>query len=131
MTRGGFVQTDSGPHGEAEWGASRSEGLGLGLEIGVRLSSDTTEMWVRGEIDMLTLPQLSAELSGRLRDGARVLVLDLRDVGFLSAGGVSVLLAAAEQARDCGMTLRVLPSPAVLQVARLLGLTGALNLVGA
>jgi anti-sigma B factor antagonist len=101
-----------------------------GLEIGVQLTSDTTVMWVRGEVDMLTVPQLSPELSARLRDGADVLVLDLRDVTFLSAGGLSVLLAAAEQAHESGITLYTLPSRAVRQIATLLGLAGGLNFVG-
>ena len=101
-----------------------------GLEIGVQLTSDTTVMWVRGEVDMLTVPQLSPELSARLRDGADVLVLDLRDVTFLSAGGLSVLLAAAEQAHESGITLYTLPSRAVRQIATLLGLAGSLNFVG-
>lgn len=101
-----------------------------GLEIGVQLTSDTTVMWVRGEIDMLTVPQLSAELSARLRDGADVLVLDLQDVTFLSAGGLSVLLSAAEQAHESGITLYTLPSRPVRQIATLLGLAASLNFVG-
>jgi anti-anti-sigma factor len=101
-----------------------------GLEIGVQLSSDTTVLWVRGEVDLLTVPRLSAELSARLRDGAEVLVLDLQDVTFLSAGGLSVLLSAAEQADASGITLHILPSRAVRQIATLLELAASLNFVG-
>jgi anti-anti-sigma factor len=103
---------------------------GSGLEIGLQLTSDSTVMWVRGEIDMLTLPRLSAELSARLRDGSMNLVLDLQDVTFLSGAGLSVLLLAADRAREAGITLRTWPSRAVSQVAHLLGLTAGLNLVG-
>jgi anti-sigma B factor antagonist len=101
-----------------------------GLEIGLQLTSDTTVMWVRGEIDMLTVPQLRLELSARLRDGADVLVLDLQDVTFLSASGLSVLLSAAQHAHESGITFCTVPSRAVRQIATLLGLAGSLNFIG-
>jgi anti-anti-sigma factor len=132
MAEHGFAEGGSrrsGPVQERDAPRFESGEASSGLEIGLQLTSETTFMWVRGEVDMLTLPQLAAELSGRLRDGSTVLVLDLQDVTFLSAGGLSVLLMAAEQARLSGITLRVLPSRAVAHVANLLGQAAALNLV--
>ncbi|GAA1352861.1 STAS domain-containing protein [Saccharothrix algeriensis] len=59
-----------------------------------------------GEIDMLTAPELRADVLGRLDDGD-TLVLDLSGVSFLGSAGLAVLVEAAQHAKRRGTAFRV------------------------
>jgi anti-sigma B factor antagonist len=62
---------------------------------------------VRGEVDTLTAPRLTELLTSRLRGTLRTLVVDLSEVDFLGAAGLSALLYANLLARQLGVTMRV------------------------
>jgi anti-sigma B factor antagonist len=47
---------------------------------------------VRGELDLLTLPRLAAELNPLLRTTATDVHLDLREVQFIDSAGLQLLL---------------------------------------
>jgi anti-anti-sigma factor len=53
---------------------------------------------VRGELDLLTAPQLAQLLRAQLADGCAVLVVDLTAVEFLSSAGLNALLQAGKLA---------------------------------
>jgi len=84
--------------------------------------------WVRvveavGSIDMLTAPELADHLSACLADGTPlIVVVDLRQVDFLTAAGLSVLVEADSRARAQDITLRVVAS--TYAVCRALSVTG-------
>lgn len=59
-----------------------------------------------GEIDMLTAPDLRAEVLGRI-DEARTLVLDMTGVSFLGSAGLAVLVEASQHAKRRGTAFRV------------------------
>ncbi|WP_433262919.1 STAS domain-containing protein [Actinosynnema sp. CS-041913] len=59
-----------------------------------------------GEIDMLTAPELRADVLGRL-DSDRTLVLDLSGVSFLGSAGLAVLVEASQHAKRRGTAFRV------------------------
>jgi anti-anti-sigma factor len=75
---------------------------------------------VCGEIDVASAPMLSAFLTDHVGEaaaqGRSELDLDLSRVRFFSAAGLRSVLGAAERARGCGTTLRVMPSYVVLLV---------------
>jgi anti-sigma B factor antagonist len=62
---------------------------------------------VIGEVDLLTLPRLHAELDNVLAAGADAVVLDLTHVTFLSSGGLAELVRAAELGERWGEPLRI------------------------
>jgi anti-anti-sigma factor len=62
---------------------------------------------VRGEVDQLTAPRLTELLVARLRGTLRTLVVDLSEVDFLGAAGLSVLVHADLLARQIGVRMRV------------------------
>lgn len=84
--------------------------------------------WVRvveaaGSIDLRTAPDLAEHLSVALAEGIPVIVVvDLRQVNFLGTAGLSVLVAADQQARAQQITLRVVAS--TLAVCRALSVSG-------
>lgn len=62
---------------------------------------------VRGELDQLTAPRLTELLVARLRGTLRTLVVDLSEVDFLGAAGLSTLVYADLLARQVGVKMRV------------------------
>jgi len=71
-----------------------------------------------GEIDISTCPAVRGLLMAAISGGNVHLAVDLSGVTFIDAGGIGVLVAAANRARQAGGGLSLLaPSP---QVRRLL-----------
>jgi len=54
----------------------------------------------RGEIDIETAPRLTAMLDRVIDDGARIVVLDARDVGFIDSTGLRAIIAAGNRLSD-------------------------------
>ncbi|MEU4742999.1 STAS domain-containing protein [Actinosynnema sp. NPDC023658] len=61
---------------------------------------------VSGEVDMLTAPQLRADVLRHL-DAGETLVLDMSGVSFLGSAGLAVLVEASQQAQRRGAEFRV------------------------
>lgn len=85
-----------------------------------RAASGVAILHAAGELDVATVPQLDAEARQVLHAGARGLVLDLREVGFLGIAGLTVLfdlvsLADARQA-TCRVVAATHPVFRALQV---------------
>lgn len=59
------------------------------------------------QIDMATAPQLGSALAQAQRDGATEIVVDLTAVDFLDSSGIGVLLRAANDAGQAGVSLYV------------------------
>ncbi|HSO99550.1 MAG TPA: STAS domain-containing protein [Solirubrobacteraceae bacterium] len=80
--------------------------------------------WVRaaGELDIAAAPELVRTL-GLVEDRARRVVLDLRELTFIDAFGVHVIVDADERARSIGRQLLLVRGPS--QVDRMLALTRA------
>ncbi len=75
---------------------------------------------MEGELDIATEAQATADLN-RAMDGAELLVVDLRELGFLDSTGVRVLLAADLRAREMGMRFGLVRGDGM--IARLLEVT--------
>lgn len=78
---------------------------------------------VTGAIDLLTAPDLAEQLAVALADGTPlIVVVDLRQVDFLAAAGLSVLVEADQCARMQHTTLRLVVTTHA--VRRALSVTG-------
>ena len=55
--------------------------------------NSTLTVKIEGRIDSVTAPQLSDELTASLA-GVTMLILDFKEVGYISSAGLRVLLAA-------------------------------------
>ncbi|MFG1674080.1 STAS domain-containing protein [Micromonospora sp. NPDC049282] len=59
-----------------------------------------TVVEVAGELDMSTTPQLRDRLSEVVQGGARVVVVDLANVGFMDSSGLGALVLAYKDLRE-------------------------------
>lgn len=78
-----------------------------------------------GEIDIATLPQFQAVMDEAVISGAPSLIVDMADVTFCGAQGLTVLTTTTELLKSSGRRLTVSPLPAA--VYRLLQITGLLR----
>jgi anti-anti-sigma factor len=68
----------------------------------------------RGEIDLATVDRVR-EAIDREQDDASVVVMDLREVGFLDTSGLRLVLSTAGRAASDGFELRVVRGPRAVQ----------------
>jgi anti-anti-sigma factor len=84
---------------------------------------------VSGSIDTLTSRSLSDSLTERIETGARLLVLDMSGVDYISSAGLRCLLGAVKLARQQGGDFRLARvHELVLKVLTLSGFTSILRL---
>lgn len=84
---------------------------------------------VSGELDQATVPELRERLSSLLDEGARWLLLDMRELEFIDSSGLGVLIAAARRAGEAGGEVTVVCArPNVLRVFDISGTRELLNL---
>ena len=62
---------------------------------------------VRGELDILTAPELAAEVTSALSTAPRELVVDLAGTTFLDSSGARQLVLSARQAAAAGTSVQV------------------------
>jgi anti-anti-sigma factor len=75
----------------------------------------------RGDIDLSTLAKATAALDGA-RAGARSVVLDLREVGFMDTSGLRLIIEEQQRAAATGYRFAVIRGPR--RVQRLLEIAG-------
>ena len=63
---------------------------------------------VRGELDLVTGPQLTAAVEAVLATGPRALAIDLTPTKFMDSSGARALVLAARQAADAEVELHVI-----------------------
>jgi anti-sigma B factor antagonist len=80
-----------------------------------------------GEIDISTSPAIRRFLMAAISDGDVHLAVDMSGVAFIDAGGIGVLVAAANRAREAGGSLSLLaPSRQVRRLLDVFHLDGIL-----
>lgn len=84
---------------------------------------------VRGEVDMLTSTQLSDHLLAHMRNTVPHVIIDLTEVSFFAANGITVLVNTRQAAVAAGITLRLVASTRpVLLPLRITGLDGMFDI---
>jgi anti-anti-sigma factor len=83
---------------------------------------------VDGELDILTAPQLGAQLDEVVRKRSGAVVLDLRDAVFIDSAGLHILLSAHRRLTQAARPLTVICGPGpvmrVIELARLVETLG-------
>ena len=97
------------------------------LDIQVLGSDDRSIVYLRGELDASTATRLRASLADLIGAGPRHVVVDLRDLSFIGAPGLGVLVGAARRlGREGGsLTLRS-ARPGVERMIEITGLGAVL-----
>jgi anti-sigma B factor antagonist len=94
------------------------------LSLEVRREGASAVVSARGDIDLSTLAKAAAALDGA-RAGARSLVLDLREVGFMDTSGLRLIIEEQRRAAATGYRFAVIPgSPRVQRLFEIAGLAG-------
>jgi len=108
-------------HGELADAESETVGL-------TRCAGDWTVVSLPAEVDIANADQVRADLVAAVRLGCPVVIADLRRTSFCDCAGVSLLMAAANQALRAGAELRIVAStPSVLRTFKLTGLPQAIR----
>lgn len=84
------------------------------MDLKEEIVGEVTIVEVKGRVDSNTAAALGERLTGLLATPARRLVLDLRDLEYISSAGFRVLLLAAKRAEEaagrlvlCGLSGKV------------------------
>jgi anti-sigma B factor antagonist len=97
----------------------------LDLQVSYRLGAPL--VYVTGEIDHHTAPQLRAVLDDELASAPRAIILDLSQVHYMDSGGLSLMFETLTRIRGTGWLGLV---GAVSSVARILDITGLTDQAG-
>jgi anti-sigma B factor antagonist len=90
------------------------------MELSVHDNHGVTVIMVSGEMDAENSTQLGEELDHLLAEGARKLVIDLGQVGFMNSSGLATLFRYYKLARsNCGDVSLVALQPPVRQAFQL------------
>ena len=81
----------------------------------VAFERDAASVQTVGELDMGTVPILSAELAQLRRAGCRQVIIDLRGLSFMDSSGLHFLLDCHAAARQDGFTMALVPGPPAVQ----------------
>lgn len=93
------------------------------MEINKILIYDTPILNVSGKIDAVTSKQLESAIDELLKLDAKMMLLDLREVEYVSSSGLRVLMVAKEKLRQRHGDLRLASlQPLVREVFEITGL---------
>jgi anti-sigma B factor antagonist len=103
------------------------------LVVATRGSPGVRVVEVAGSVDLRTAPELADQLFVALAEGTPlIVVVDLRQVDFFGAAGLSVLVAVDQRARAQQVALRVVAGThAVCRALRVTGLDQTLMVYSA
>ena len=97
-------------------------GLDGRVTIEVEARPGTTTIVVRGELDLVTMPFLAAQLALAVRDKPGQLVFDLSGTRFMDCGSARLIAAAGRWLPDGARPVIRHPRPGVRRVLELTGL---------
>ena len=94
------------------------------LSVEVQDDGTVCVLVVRGELDVYSAPALDEAVDAALQDGARRLVLDLAEVGFIDSSGLRSMIRARKEAGSGPDAVRLRnPQPATVRLLDITGLT--------
>ena len=86
----------------------------------LRITSDkgeTTRIGLKGRLSGATSPQLATALEEAIASGSRRILLDLKDLNYISSGGIVVIQSAAARLQSEGGSLQLTGAQPAVQVA--------------
>lgn len=99
------------------------------MDIQSKQDNDVTILTLKGSIDAMTAPQITAFIQAQIAKGNIKLVADLSGVDYTSSAGLRVLLGAIKETRAQSGDMRLASvQPDVLKVLNLSGFTNILKM---
>jgi anti-sigma B factor antagonist len=99
-----------------------------GCHLEMRPDRDRIVVLLHGELDLVNVEHVSAQLEELLRAGWRDMTLNLADVTFMDVSGVRLLLGLHERSDRVGLAFSIVS--ATPQAVRILELTSNAQLLG-
>jgi anti-anti-sigma factor len=78
-----------------------------GLNVSSERTGDAIHLTLRGELDIASAPRIEEALSEAEEQAPAIIVLDLRQLGFMDSTGLRTILAADARAKEAGRRLVV------------------------
>jgi anti-sigma B factor antagonist len=79
---------------------------------------------IAGQVDLYSAPELKRAVTRAIEDGAKQLVIDLTQTGFMDSSGLGVLVGAMKRLRQGGGSVDVVaPDDGIKRLFDLAGLT--------
>jgi anti-sigma B factor antagonist len=92
------------------------------LSVSTDRHGDVARIFVTGDVDMSSGPQLAREIDDAIGGSPTAAVVDLTATGFLDSSGIAVLINGRRQAEEAGIAFSVVgASGIVLQVLTMTG----------
>ena len=92
------------------------------VTIEVEARPGVTTIVVRGELDLVTMPYLAAQLALAIRDRPGRLVFDLSGTRFMDCGSARLIVGAGQRLPGGGRPVIRRPGPGVRRILELTGL---------
>lgn len=119
------------PGGRGPWWGAHSVPIRPALRLEWESAGAHSAVWVSGDLDAVTAPQLEAVMAERRLAGCSVLEVDLRGVPSIGSTGLSVLLDVRRWCLQRRIDLRIRGAqPSVWRVFELTGLDGVFTAAG-
>jgi anti-sigma B factor antagonist len=100
------------------------------LELTVERTDDVVRLVLAGELDISSAARVEREISLLEDQAPRVLILDLRGLGFMDSTGLRIVVSANARAEQAGRRLVVVRGPeAVQRIFRITRLEERLEMV--
>jgi anti-sigma B factor antagonist len=99
------------------------------MDIATQEYKRVAVMSVTGRVDSATAPELESKLRGLVDEGRTQIVLDLKNVEYMSSAGLRAMVSTLKAVKRVNGDLRLAnPSPRVEEVLRLAGLTSIFSI---
>ncbi|MBR3465307.1 MAG: STAS domain-containing protein [Clostridiales bacterium] len=97
------------------------------MEVKTNKENEKLTVEVSGRLDTLTAPEFESKVEPEL-SGVKDLVIDLKDLEYISSAGLRVLMGLVKIMKDQGEMKVINPSEVVMDVFSLTGFDSILNI---
>ena len=99
----------------------------MDMTIEIKTTAEEITMEIAGRLDTLTAPQLEKTLGENITDGKN-LVLDVKDLVYISSAGLRVLLGAQKKMQKIGSMKVVKVCQEIMEVFEMTGFADILTI---
>lgn len=98
------------------------------MKISVERDEGVCIIFIDGEVDALTCGELDEKINGLLQDSVSRIVLDMKDVSYVSSAGLRVILATAQRLHGKGRFVISRTSENVRSILEMVGLATIISI---
>lgn len=77
------------------------------MDVETNVSGEVNVVRIGGNLDSDSFPEAQSQITNLIEQGARKILLDLKELVYISSAGLRVLLIAAKQLKEHGGELRI------------------------